>query len=96
VDGWYRDALEEDLHWFEEHLPVPPRERFVDGRGISWFLTGAQPSIARVWSIISILREHGVGVRKIRTRHPGRVIYEDRLQIVALPWRDTIRRIQRA
>jgi hypothetical protein len=96
VDGWYRDALWDELSWFEVHLPIPPRERFVKGRGISWFHSGAQRSISRLWSVIAILREHGVGVRQIRTRHPGRVVYEDRLQIVAVPWRDTARRILKA
>ena len=95
VCGWYRDALWDDLHWFEEHLPVPPRERFAKGRGISWFQDGAQSSIARLWSIIAILREHGVAVRQIRTRRPGQVVYEDRHQVVAIPWRDTMRRLQR-
>jgi len=91
VPEWYRDALRSDLGWFEEHLPIPPRRRFADGLGISWFRSEAQPSIARLWSIIAIVREQGIAVRQIRSPHPGRVLYSDSLQIVAVPWRDSSR-----
>lgn len=88
VSEWYRDALWEELFWFADHLPIPPRERFADGCGISWFRPDAGTSISRLWSVVAILREHGVAVRRIRTRRPGRVLYEDSQQVVAVPWRD--------
>lgn len=78
--------LEHDLGWLNEHLPVPAcfRERGAS-EGVCWFHPNALEPIARVRSLAALLREHGVVVRMMKSYEPGRLIYEDRWQIVAKP-----------
>ncbi len=35
-----------------------------------------------MWEIVALLREHGVAVRFLRSKNPGKVLYEDDFQIV--------------
>ena len=36
-----------------------------------------------MWDIIALLREHDVPVRVIRSKNPGKIVYEDKYQVVA-------------
>ena len=42
-----------------------------------------------MWTLVRILREHGITVTKITTDNPGYVAYEDEYQVVAIPVADT-------
>ncbi len=35
-----------------------------------------------------MLESHGVPVRRLWTRHPGYIVYEDAFQVVTVPFRD--------
>jgi len=50
------------------------------------FKCGSKDSISRVWEMVHILEEHGIVIDKITTEKPGRVIYEDKWQVVATPF----------
>ena len=39
--------------------------------------------IRRMWDIVAILREHGVAARMVTAEKPGKIVYEDRYQVVA-------------
>jgi hypothetical protein len=39
--------------------------------------------------LAAVLEQHGVSVEMLRTSKPGYVVYEDRYQVVAVPFRDT-------
>ncbi|MGE0191846.1 MAG: hypothetical protein AB7T63_07350 [Planctomycetota bacterium] len=41
--------------------------------------------------LATMLREHGVVVRVLRTAKPGRIVYDDDLQIGAIPFRGGVR-----
>lgn len=41
----------------------------------------------RMWEIALVLREHGVPVRMLRSKNPGKVLYEDPYQIVVEEWK---------
>jgi hypothetical protein len=77
--------LSEALDWFDANLPVPKK---VPRRSIFWFKSDAGESINRIWQIVNVLRAHGHDVRMMRTDKPGKVVYEDDLQIAAVAkWR---------
>ena len=87
VDQHQREELGRLLGWFELHLPSPavlddPR----NSSAISWFKSESEECISMVWSLVHILEENGVIIRKIRTGQPGHVLYEDDFQIVATPF----------
>ncbi len=77
------DWLRETLQWFNHNLTFPR----LDGawRPIFWFRDDAQAVVSRVWELIAILRDEGVGVCMRRTREPGQIVYEDDFQIAAIP-----------
>jgi hypothetical protein len=79
--------LEAAYHWFHEHVPVPP---FSSGRlpkdAVAWFKHDAREPVARMWDIVALLREHGAEVRLLRSANPGRVVYEDHLQVIVVEW----------
>ncbi len=79
--------LAEAYAWLNENLPVPPFYRGWPSSAASWFKDGARDSIRRVWGIVSILRVNGLPVRVLRSRSPGKILYEDEHQVVADEWR---------
>jgi hypothetical protein len=92
------EAHEEQEHeriraWFNEHLERPtrftaskPPFHRKKNRAISWFKDSAHEHIARVRSLVAILKHHGVPVRTLKTQRVGYVVYEDEYQIVAEPF----------
>ncbi len=92
----YGDGLEpqgawwllETLDWLDENLPVPPfRESAWPEESVCWFKAEANESINRMWALTRILREHGHLVRVLKTRNPGKVLFEDDHQLVVIQWR---------
>lgn len=89
-----RDAIWQEVEWFNQNLPVPSprRDAFcVKSRkrwypdGICWFVAEAREMIARAFVLASLLRETGVPVRKVWSDHVGTVLYRDPWQVVAKP-----------
>lgn len=95
VEG--RRELVRLLRWFEEHLPVPARFNRTtskgwyrrDTRGISWLRATAQGHVAAMEALADFLVGCGHRTAEIRTSRVGYVVYEDDVQIVAEPFRDT-------
>ena len=82
------DELTDDLEWFEQHLPIPPPlSHSSSGTAVSWFKSGSKDFISRVWSMVRILEDNGVVIKKITGKRPSWIIYEDECQIVARPLR---------
>src|SRR5262245_18107767 len=79
--------LEETYTWLNDHLPCPP---FSTSRwpkqAACWFKDDAGACIERMWVLVSMLKEHGVATRVLRSRNPGKVLYEDEYQIVVREW----------
>jgi hypothetical protein len=102
VDGEVRAELRAASRWFSENLARPRRfSHHRDGwrrRGggayvrtpiaISWFKPDATIHLSRIQRVVEILRKLGVTIVEIRTRNPGYVTYEDRHQVVAVPFSD--------
>jgi hypothetical protein len=82
------ELLKEVFDWLNNHLPCPPfQSKRRSGEwtrdAVSWFRAEAQEPIRRLWDIVAILKEHGVPVRLVTTDKPGKIVYQDRYQIVA-------------
>ena len=74
------------LGWFNEKLKVPKVLGTSETRrALSWFKPEAQKPIARMWELKRALDYHGYNVEVTKTKEPGRIIYEDGWQIVAIP-----------
>jgi hypothetical protein len=80
--------LEETYAWLNEHLPCPPFSTSRWSRdAVTWFKDNAGDPIKRMWEIVMLLREHGVPVRLLRSKNPGKVLYEDEYQVVVEEWK---------
>ena len=51
----------------------------------AWFKSTATHLIERISPYLDILRSHGVECCRVETDDPGRIIYEDDVQIVVVP-----------
>jgi hypothetical protein len=74
--------LASTLRWFNKRLPCP---RIFDAKAIFWFKFSAAECRRRVSHLARHLRALGVEVVVTETNMPGRVIYEDDLQVAAVP-----------
>ena len=79
--------LEETYAWFNEHVPVPPfRSSDWPPDAVAWFKDDAA-CLGQIWHLVALLREHGRSVRLLRSRNPGKMLYEDGYQVVVREWR---------
>lgn len=73
--------------WFDAHLPAPPfKKRDWPDRAVAWFKDDARESIGHIWDLVALLREHGVAVRMLKSKSPGRILYEDEYQVIVDEW----------
>lgn len=80
------ERLEEFYTWFNAHLPCPPYSRGeFSADAICWFRPAASRCIQRMWDFAALLREFGQRVRVLETERPGKILYRDRYQVVAVP-----------
>ena len=97
VNAEGREALRDNLAWFEKHLPTPNRFNRSTSkgyyrrktRGIAWFRDSAKECVARMHRIKVALETNGHRVAMIREDRVGYIVYEDDLQVVAEPFSDT-------
>jgi hypothetical protein len=91
-----RQALRDELAWFNERLATP--ERFNrstskgyyrrNTRGIAWFRDNAHECISRMHKLKRVLEANGHVVDVIRENKIG-YVYEDELQVIAEPFSNT-------
>jgi hypothetical protein len=86
LDSASAEWTEEICDWFNAHVKVP-RLRARQWRAVFWFRAEHCYLIQRVWDLALVLEKHGVFVELVHTTNPGRVCYEDELQVAAIPWR---------
>ena len=81
-------AAMEAFRWLDRHLPCPPFSTSGWSRqAVCWFKDGAGEAIGRIWDLVRLLESAGVPVRMLRTRRPGKVLYEDAFQVVVYQWK---------
>lgn len=81
--------LNDVFRWFNTNLPVPKQ---LPPQAICWFKCQSQECIAHVWQIVHLLQSHGLAVWMMATERQGKVVYEDELQVAAVPFKRTVRR----
>lgn len=52
---------------------------------VAWFKESAHELIAGVDGYLELLAAHGVGCERVESTDPGKIIYEDQDQVVAIP-----------
>lgn len=82
-------ALNDLLLWFDDNLETPERFAMPAGKrrkyGVCWFKHAAREHLARAHQMATILEDNGVYIRLFKARRVGTVIYEDPVQVVAVP-----------
>lgn len=79
--------------WFNEAYPDPAQtdQRVYDTCiypvANAWFKESATHLIERVIPYLDLLRAHGVDCIRVVSSDPGRIIYEDEVQIVVTPYK---------
>jgi hypothetical protein len=81
--------LEGIYDWFNGNLPCPP---FASAGwpcdSVSWFKDSAEEAIVRMRELAVLLESHGLLVRTLRSRNPGKVLYEDEYQVIVEEWKN--------
>ena len=76
-DAAYTDPSTVDATVYDEE---------VNPGAAAWFKPSATHLLARVPGYLEILSAHGVDCQVLRSTDPGRVVYEDDVQIVVVPY----------
>ena len=83
-----RNEIAEKLSTFDSILDAPDElELFENKRAICWFKDNARTHLQCAWSLKHHLEENGYWIDVVTSETPGQIIYEDRWQIAAKPWR---------
>jgi len=71
--------------WFRAHL-IAPRRKGLSNHAVFWFRSSATECVARMRALAELLRDRDTPVDELQTTRPGRIVYEDRLQVAAVPF----------
>jgi len=87
-----RARLSEIDAWFKGHLPEPYRlsrssKPHANDNAVCWFKASAHECIGKLREAVSILDEYDITVQMLTTDKPGYIVYEDKFQIAAVPFR---------
>jgi hypothetical protein len=82
VDATLRGQVRVELDWFEAHLPAFNPKNYA---ALFFFRSDAGECTRRVWELARLLTEAGRTVALRKVRSPGRIVYEDEYQVVAVP-----------
>ena len=74
------------LRYFVLDLEVPED---VDPSAVFWFKCSCRACTRHGWLLANALEATGLHVVPILTRKPGLIVYEDKCQVAAVPFRDT-------
>ena len=84
---WYQQVAT----WFNESLQNPDCFELLVDTSISniaksWFSLDALEFIDKTESVALLLQRYGIGVEKLTSNDPGKVIYKDINQVIVLPY----------
>jgi len=78
------EQLHEILTWFSKNLRAPDVK---SAKAIFWFKPDANDCVNKMWDLVQLLRFHGYLVEMQKYRMLRKIIYEDSLQVAAVPSR---------
>lgn len=77
--------------WYNSAYPDPTScdpsvyDESINPQATAWFKSTATYLLERIPKYLEILQAHGVKCDRVESAAPGRIIYEDDVQIVAVP-----------
>ena len=93
VADYARDAMREDINWYNEYLPAPDdyyfylrRHKSHEALGVCWFKYQASEMIRRAFTMKARLEDWGYPIHVLKSRKPGRIKYQDDYQVVVNPY----------
>jgi hypothetical protein len=89
LDGEVLVKFREIYGWFNQNLQVPDID---EPRSVFWFRSGSRECITQIWRLVKLFREQGIPVWLMRTRRPGKIVYEDEHQVAAVSFTDAAKR----
>ncbi|MFJ8648861.1 hypothetical protein ACIRNI_22400 [Streptomyces sp. NPDC093546] len=78
--------------WYDAAYPDPSAtdptvyDPDVNPGAVAWFKTTAVHLVDRVSGYLDLLAAHGVACERVESSSPGRIVYEDDVQVVVVPW----------
>ena len=82
------EQLEAVFAWLNANLPYPPFASSGWSRNaVAWFKDSAADAIRQFRTLSALLEHHDRGVRMLMSGNPGKMLYEDRFQVVVEEWR---------
>ena len=80
-----RSQVRVTFKWFSQHLSFPGR---LPPNAVCWFRADAVECIQRLRVLIEAYRMAGHAILMQATQVPGRVVYQDDIQVAAVPYSD--------
>ncbi|MFE7408970.1 hypothetical protein [Streptomyces laurentii] len=82
----------ESNDWYDAAYPDPSAgdpgvyDPVLNPGAVAWFKSTARHLIDRVPGYLALLAAHGVPCVRVESADPGRIVYEDDVQVVVVPW----------
>jgi hypothetical protein len=74
--------------WLNSNLPCPPfSSAGWSQEAVAWFKDSATEPVRQFRVLAALLEHHDRRVRMLRSNNPGKVLYEDRFQVVVEEWK---------
>lgn len=80
--------VRENNYWYENNYIDPAKvdqrvfDRLINPGTECWFKSDAHHLLIRIEGYLQLLDRHGIGWEKVESKKPGRIVYEDDVQIV--------------
>ena len=89
TNDWHLTEINRISNRFKRNLDAPDRFIFQSGRrsrinGACWFRSDAQRHIRQARYMAWLLTDFGLFISERRSGNPGRIVWEDRKQIVSV------------
>lgn len=86
------EHIAEVMAWFDENLESPldylnTQKSKKSEVYISWFLESSSKHISKIREFVFLVESKGVAVEQLRTESPGKIVYADKFQVFAKPFR---------
>lgn len=78
--------------WCDEAYPDPARsdptvyDRTVNPSAQAWFKSSAVHLLEKIEEYLHLVTRYGLACERLVSTSPGRIIYEDQVQVVVIPW----------
>lgn len=79
-------TLHSHLNWVDSHVPKPPQRQQYQEEDLAITWWKLHPELyTRLNDVKKILEAHDVWIEVMQTENPGKIVYEDDYQVIALP-----------